>query len=169
MLVAIIAVVLALGGTAAAKFGPFKGDKIIKKHSLSGNRLKNNSVTGTQIKSSTLGKVPSAANADTAGGLTGATIVHSANVTNPNNSQDEGTVTCPSGTSAITSGVVTQGGLGQNVNSFGIRADHATAFGWVNNQSGTASTFEVWATCIKTTVTGTTFSADHASSGHVGK
>jgi len=67
--VAILALMVALGGTAVAKFGPFKGDKIIKKSSLSGNRLKNNSVNGKKLKLSTVGKVPSAANADTVGGV----------------------------------------------------------------------------------------------------
>ncbi len=39
MMVAVVALFVALGGTAAAGgFGPFKDDKIIKKHSLSGNR-----------------------------------------------------------------------------------------------------------------------------------
>jgi hypothetical protein len=57
MAVAVVALILALGGTAMAKFGPFKGDKIIKKHSLSGNRLKN---------IGQIGKVNSAKNADSA-------------------------------------------------------------------------------------------------------
>lgn len=67
LVVAITALVVTLGGTAvAAKFGPFKGDKVIKKHSLSGNRLKGQTITGKQIKLSSLGKVPSASNADAA-------------------------------------------------------------------------------------------------------
>lgn len=72
MAVAVAALVVALGGTANAAFGPFKGDMIIKKHSLSGNRLKNHTITGTQINLSALGKVPSASNADTAGHATSA-------------------------------------------------------------------------------------------------
>jgi hypothetical protein len=72
MAVAIAALVLALGGTANAAFGPFKGDKVIKKHSLSGNRLKNHTITGTQVNLGALGKVPSAAHADTAGHATSA-------------------------------------------------------------------------------------------------
>jgi hypothetical protein len=67
MVVAILALFVALGGTAVAKFGPFKGDKIIKVRSLSGNRLKKGTVTGQQIKVSSLPKVPSATNADNAG------------------------------------------------------------------------------------------------------
>jgi hypothetical protein len=66
MVVAVLALFVALGGTAVAAFGPFKGDKIIKMHSLSGNRLKKRTVTGQQIKVSSLPKVPSATNADNA-------------------------------------------------------------------------------------------------------
>lgn len=80
MAVAIAALFVALGGTAAAtSFGPFKGDTIIKKHSLSGNRLKNGTITGTQINLSKLGKVPSAAQADTAGSANTATTANTAN------------------------------------------------------------------------------------------
>jgi hypothetical protein len=68
MVVAVAALVVALGGTASAAFGPFKGDTIIKKHSLSGNRLKNNTITGAQINLSRLGKVPNATNSDQLGG-----------------------------------------------------------------------------------------------------
>ena len=72
MAVALAALVVALGGTALA--GPIaqiarkqSGDKLIKKRSLSGNRLKNHTVTGKQIKISSLPKVPSAGSADVAG------------------------------------------------------------------------------------------------------
>ena len=79
MAVALVALVVSLGGTAAAAgFGPFEGNEIIKKKSLSGNRLKKHSVsgnrlqghtiTGTQINLSKLGKVPTAVNADKLGG-----------------------------------------------------------------------------------------------------
>jgi hypothetical protein len=49
------------------------GDTLIKKHSLSGNRLRNHTVTGNQIKLRTLGKVPSAHQADSAASATNAT------------------------------------------------------------------------------------------------
>jgi hypothetical protein len=67
LVVAVTALVGTLGGTAvAAKFGPFKGDKIIRKHSLSGNRLKDHTITGNEVNLSQLGKVPNATNADVA-------------------------------------------------------------------------------------------------------
>ena len=72
MIVALIALVFAMSGTAVAASKLISGDKIIKIGSLSGNRLRNGTVTGTQIKVATLGKVPSAALADTATSATNA-------------------------------------------------------------------------------------------------
>ena len=66
MLVAGLALSVALGGTASAAFDQSKGDTLIAKHSLSGNRLKNHTVVGAEIRLNTLGKVPSALIADTA-------------------------------------------------------------------------------------------------------
>jgi hypothetical protein len=71
MLVAIIALVVAASGTAVAASHLVNGDSLIKKDSLSGNRLLNASVTGKKIKLSSLGEVPSArtaANAEELGG-----------------------------------------------------------------------------------------------------
>jgi hypothetical protein len=64
MIVAILALVVAASGTAVAASALVNGDKLIKKHSLSGNRLRNHTITGTQVNLKQLGKVPSAANAD---------------------------------------------------------------------------------------------------------
>ncbi len=47
----------------------------ITKHSIAGNRLKPNTLTGKQIKESTLGKVPSAHNAASLGGVPAAGYV----------------------------------------------------------------------------------------------
>jgi hypothetical protein len=66
MIVALIALLFAMSGTAMAAAKLVNGDKLIKKSSLSGNRLRNQTVTGSKIKLSTLGKVPSAARADSA-------------------------------------------------------------------------------------------------------
>ena len=66
MIVALIALVFAMSGTAVAASKLIKGDSRIKKNSLSGNRLRSGTVTGTQINVAKLGKVPSAALADTA-------------------------------------------------------------------------------------------------------
>jgi hypothetical protein len=71
MVVAIAALVVAASGTAVAASRLVTGDSLIKKDSLSGNRLRNATVTGRQIKLSSLGEVPSAktaANAQELGG-----------------------------------------------------------------------------------------------------
>jgi hypothetical protein len=64
LVISIIALFVALGGTvyAASKIN----GKTIKVKSLPGNRLKNDAVTGAQVKESTLGKVPNSAHADSA-------------------------------------------------------------------------------------------------------
>ena len=76
LVVAVVALVLALGGGAYAaatitgkdiKNGSITG-KDIKKGSLTGKQVKNNSITGKQVKESSLGQVPSAANATQLGG-----------------------------------------------------------------------------------------------------
>jgi hypothetical protein len=63
MLVAVIALVVATSGTAFAAGQLVNGDSLIKKDSLSGDRLKQGSITGKQIKLSSLGSVPNARNA----------------------------------------------------------------------------------------------------------
>jgi hypothetical protein len=68
MVVAVIALVVAASGTAVAASNEVSGDSLIKKNSLSGNRLKDHTLTGLQIKLSGLGTVPTARNADELGG-----------------------------------------------------------------------------------------------------
>ncbi len=65
MVVAIVALVVAATGTAVAASSG-NGDKLIKKGTLSGNRLRNDTVGGKQVKESTLSKVPAAKAADSA-------------------------------------------------------------------------------------------------------
>jgi hypothetical protein len=86
MMVALLALVVALGGTAFAAVALVKGDKLIKKGSLSGNRLRKHTITGTQVNLSKLGKVPSATNADSATSATNAG--HATNATNATNATD---------------------------------------------------------------------------------
>jgi hypothetical protein len=71
MIVAVVALVIALTGTAFAA-ALVSGDQLIKKGSLSGNRLRKHTITGTQVNLSKLGKVPSAASADSATSSTNA-------------------------------------------------------------------------------------------------
>jgi hypothetical protein len=71
MVVAIAALVVAASGTAVAASRLVNGDSLIKKDSLSGNRLRNAAVTGKQIRLSSLGQVPSARTAANAEELDG--------------------------------------------------------------------------------------------------
>ncbi len=68
LVVAIVALVVATTGTAVAASHLVNGDSLIKKASLSGNRLRAHTLTGLQIKLSELGTVPTARNADELGG-----------------------------------------------------------------------------------------------------
>jgi hypothetical protein len=63
MVVALTALVVALSGTALAATSMGNGDQLIKPNSLSGDRLRNHTVTGRQIDLSRLGQVPSAVHA----------------------------------------------------------------------------------------------------------
>jgi hypothetical protein len=87
MVVATVALIVALGGTAFA--GPvaqlarmISGDNLIRKHSLSGNRLRNHTLTGTQINLSKLGTVPNANQANRAGFASTAGSANTANSAN---------------------------------------------------------------------------------------
>jgi hypothetical protein len=133
MVVALLALLVALGGTAgaAARFGPFRGDRVIVVHSLSGNRLKNHTITGLQVNLGKLGKVPNAANADTAGSAGHANVATTAtnaqNAAHATNADQLGGQPpsafhdrCPSGTTmaaadlCVTTSNVGTGGSGEN-------------------------------------------------------
>jgi hypothetical protein len=80
MVVAVIALVVAASGTAVAASKLVSGDSLIKKNSLSGNRLRDGSVIGSKIKLSSLGTVPSAQNAVNATNATNATTASAASI-----------------------------------------------------------------------------------------
>lgn len=72
MVVAMIALVMAASGTAVAAGRLVSGDNVIKRGSLSGNRLRNHTITGSELNMKELGTVPRAAtaiNANELGGL----------------------------------------------------------------------------------------------------
>jgi hypothetical protein len=124
LVISIVALVLAASGTAVAASKLVSGNSLIKVNSLSGNRLKNGSVTGKQIALSSLGTVPSATKATTATSATTANTATTADtattagsapisnvtyVTAPVTIQAGGyiatvTATCPSGTTVIGGG-----------------------------------------------------------------
>lgn len=119
LVISILALVLAASGTAVAASKLVSGNSLIKKNSLSGNRLMNGSVTGKQIAISSLGKVPSAAKADVATSATSATTATTAgsapissvtyvtvNSTVPYSANPTlVTASCPAGTTVVGGGV----------------------------------------------------------------
>ena len=80
--VALLALFVALSGTTYAATGypaNIIGAKQLKKNAVTTPKIKNNSVTGAKIRLSSLGKVPSAANADNATHASSATNATNAN------------------------------------------------------------------------------------------
>jgi hypothetical protein len=67
-----LAVFIALGGSSYAAFTV--DGSTIKNRSIAGKKLRHNTLTGTQIKESQLGRVPRAKRADTLGGMTAADV-----------------------------------------------------------------------------------------------
>ena len=67
MVISLLALVVAMSGTAVAASSLVNGDKLIRRGTLSGNRLRKHTLTGTQINLKKLGTVPSAQSANTAG------------------------------------------------------------------------------------------------------
>jgi hypothetical protein len=61
MIVSLVALVVAMSGTAVAASRLVSGDRLIRKGTLSGNRLRKHTLTGRQINLKKLGTVPSAA------------------------------------------------------------------------------------------------------------
>ena len=112
------ALVVAASGPAVAATNLVSGDSLIKRNSLSGNRLRNGSVAGSKLKLSSLGTVANAAhaatadtasnatnaiNATTAGSAGSAPIAKLTYVTTPfsvpgDGTPTTGTASCPSGT-----------------------------------------------------------------------
>jgi hypothetical protein len=97
MVVALVALVVACSGTAVAASRLVSGDQLIKKGTLSGNRLRKHTLTATQINLRKLGKVLRARAADTAGSAGYAAHAGSAgsagsatNATNAGNAADLG-------------------------------------------------------------------------------
>ena len=93
--VAVIALIASLSSTAPAQdavdFAKTKllDGKNIRSKSIAGSKLRNNTVTGTQVSESKLGKVPSASKADSAASATTATTATSAtSATNATNATD---------------------------------------------------------------------------------
>ncbi len=169
MVVALTALVVALGGTAMATTRLVDGDKLIAKASLSGNRLRDSTITATQLNLKRLGEVPSAAEAQTAASATTAisattaasldqvTYRSSSFVVLANYGRTTGEADCDPGTFAVGGGTTspeeTEGATDLLVDS------HPTSnrAGWqatVENDSSASLTETVWAVCIPAISTG---------------
>lgn len=114
LVVAFLALLIALGGTGVAATS-YISAKNIKKNSIPGDRLKNDTVTGKQVKESSLGKVPSAKLADTATSATSATsaanatnAVNATNAANATNAQKAVTATSAGKADTATSAATAQ-------------------------------------------------------------
>jgi hypothetical protein len=119
LVVACLALLVALGGTgyAAIKLPANSvGTKQLKRGAVTGVKVKSNTLTGTQINESRLGRVPSAATAATATTATSATSATSAPVSRLDYASavvaipagfappTRGTVNCPTGLNATGGG-----------------------------------------------------------------
>jgi hypothetical protein len=82
MVVACIALIVAASGTAVAAQQMVTGDTLIKPRSLSGDRLRNHTLTGKQLNLRKLGRVPSATRATSATSATTAGYATSAGTAN---------------------------------------------------------------------------------------
>ena len=79
MIVALLALVMAMSGTAVAASRLINGDHLIRKGTLSGNRLRRHTLTGRQINLKKLGTVPRAGSAGYASSAGSANTANTAN------------------------------------------------------------------------------------------
>jgi len=110
---------------------------------------------GSGITNAVADNHKSAPDSRAAGSVPGYQYVVSASIANPNNAQTFGSVFCPDGRPVTGGGVFHfSGSVNAEVNSTfpidGGDADSVSDDGWgawVNNHSGAASSFQVWAIC----------------------
>lgn len=142
MVVALIALFVALGGTATAARVLLTGADI-KDNSLTGADVKNGSLTPRDLS----GTIPVSIETE---------YVVSDELANPAEEQTFGWVDCPSGTQVVGGGVATSGGWGlQRVNSTypveGGGSEEEGTGGWgayVDNNDAAPHRFWVYAICL---------------------
>jgi hypothetical protein len=182
LVVSTVALIAALGGTSYAAFSLPKnsvGTKQLRNNAVTTPKIKNGAVTASKINSAGL-TVPNAVHAtnatnainatnaanagnatnathatsaSTASALGGMSYVVSGSITNFANSQDFGSVTCPSGLFVSGGGAFGSDGLTQSVNSsFPFKTTGSPApngWGvWMNNNSASAASFNAYAICV---------------------
>lgn len=152
MVVACLALIVALGGTSYAAVrlpANSVGTKQLKKGAVTGVKVKSNTLTGTQINESRLGKVPSAGSADTAASAPVSRLDYpSAVVALPAGGATvtRGTVNCPTGLSATGGGAKLadpNSGFIADINPVGKTGWEATGY------SGTAQNMTVYVICAQ--------------------
>jgi hypothetical protein len=166
LLVAIVALVVALSGTAYAGM-------TLGKNSVGTKQLKNKAVTNDKLAKAAVGSGKIAKGAITTGKLSTklvapsattlakVTYVQSANITAPaapapgTPSDTKGSVDCPTGTSAISGGFTTSAGaeeINESQPTFATPGQAATGWdGFVDNFGNTDQSFSVWAICAPVT------------------
>jgi hypothetical protein len=168
MAVAVTALAVALGGTAAATTRLVGGDSVIRKGSLSGNRLRAHTIGRSEVNILALGEVAKAAHADaaatatlatdaTTAGRIGEITYLSAPFTAPANARMTGRVNCGSGTFAVGGGT-TSPDESTGFSDFLVDS-HPTSdrTGWqvtVENDTAVDLTETVWTVCLPAARTG---------------
>jgi hypothetical protein len=176
--VALVALGVALGGTAVAASQRVNGDNLIKKASLSGNRLRPATITAKQLNFKKLGVVPSATEAQTAhSAMTAISATSATNATRAasagalaqiayrsavfqiraNLARATGMAACPSGTFAVGGGVASPSEA-TAANDFLVDSyPTANRTGWqatVENDGASPLNETVWAVCVAASATG---------------
>jgi hypothetical protein len=105
MAVSLLALLMSCSGTAVAASALVSGDKLIRKDSLSGDRLRFHTLSGVQVNVAKLGKVPAAKHADSAA-VAGAafTAGQAANATNAVNAANATTAANASALGGLAAG-----------------------------------------------------------------
>jgi hypothetical protein len=140
LVISLIAVFVALGGTGYAAFAVPKnsvGTKQLKKGAVTGAKIKNGSITGANFNLSKLGTVPSATNATyaTSASIAKLTyVVTSTTVPSIMQNQDE-SASCPAGTNVVGGGVR----LGDTTDDYINDSGPNGRTGWISNVHSTSS------------------------------
>ncbi len=160
LIVSLIALTLALGGTSYAAFSVPKnsvGTEQLKKGAVTTKKIKNGAVTKSKINTSGL-TVPNALHATSATVATSLAGVHyvvSAAIPNPVNTQNGGSVACPTGDDVIAggaSGSTTTQSLNASYPAV-VTGTGSVPNGWdaFMNNTAIAGTFHVYAICAPLT------------------
>ncbi|MEO8106816.1 MAG: hypothetical protein ABI720_05810 [Actinomycetes bacterium] len=153
MLVAVIALLLTLGGTAVA--ANLITGRDVKNDSLTGRDVKNGSLTGKDVKNKSLTKRDFKGSVRGPAGLVALEYVETATIPLPAGTGVGGSVDCPVGTSVVSGGAApfTVGPdviLDSSTPIDGADADLVRDDGWAvnyNNPTGSSSNFRVYAVC----------------------